>query len=190
MYALTRVRVSEACVLHKWLVSVWGFTSMHVSVPLTRTVTWCDLKEVVEVSKGSAASIFWAEGCSTWATNRLLFCFWTAIQAGRSRVRSPLGPLRFFIGRTMTLDLASNKWVPGILLGGEGGRCVGLANFITFMCRLSRNSGRFHVLLFFFYRRVNVDLTDAYLDNHLKPLSRSCSENSEMFTLKGGCGGH
>jgi hypothetical protein len=38
---------------------------MHVSVPLTRAVTWCDLKEVVEVSKGGAASIFWAEGCST-----------------------------------------------------------------------------------------------------------------------------
>jgi hypothetical protein len=43
-------------------------------------------------------------------------------------------------GRTMELGSTQSltEWVPWILLGGKGGRCLGL-NLTTFMCQLSWN---------------------------------------------------
>jgi len=57
----------------------------------------------------------------------------TALQVGRSRVRFPMLSLEFFIVIILPAALwpcswliLEQKWVPGIFLGGKGGRCVGL----------------------------------------------------------------
>jgi hypothetical protein len=59
----------------------------------------------------------------------------TALQAGRPRVRFPMGgSLEFFSHLILPAALMPRgqlnlwqKWVPGILPGGKDGRCVGLA---------------------------------------------------------------
>jgi hypothetical protein len=57
----------------------------------------------------------------------------TALQTGRSRVRFPMLSLDFSIGIILPIALWPcgrlglwHKWVPGIVPGGKGGRCVGL----------------------------------------------------------------
>jgi hypothetical protein len=66
-------------------------------------------------------------------TNYLRIQMERELQAGRSRVRSPMVSLKFFIGIILPVPLWSwgqlsftHKWVPGIFHGGKGGRCVGL----------------------------------------------------------------
>jgi hypothetical protein len=64
----------------------------------------------------------------------LLFMFYITtrytVAAGRSRVRFPIGSLRFFIDLILPAALrtpASNRNdYQGYILGGKGGRCVGL----------------------------------------------------------------
>jgi hypothetical protein len=59
----------------------------------------------------------------------------TALQTGRSQVRFPMVPLKFFIDTILLIALwhwgwlsLQQKWVTGIIPGGggKGGRCIGL----------------------------------------------------------------
>jgi len=59
----------------------------------------------------------------------------TALHAGRSRVQFQMVSLEFFIDIILPVALWPwgwislwQKWVPGIFLGGKGGRCVRLTN--------------------------------------------------------------
>jgi hypothetical protein len=60
-------------------------------------------------------------------------CWGNALQTGRSRIRFPMVSLEFFIDITLPAALwhwgrpsLSQKWAPGILPRGNGGRCVWL----------------------------------------------------------------
>jgi len=80
----------------------------------------------------------WGYDCAEWGT---------ALQARRSRVRYPMASLEFLTqsfrphcGPGVDSGSITNVYQE-YFLGGKGGRCVGLTNLTTFMCRLSWNLG-------------------------------------------------
>jgi hypothetical protein len=105
------------------------FTTKHLSVFLTFPFSVkCHARVIVS---NLASLIMLDEGGKSRSGCAL--CWGTALQARRSWVRFPIGSLEFFIPSILSdhydlgVDSASNgNEYQGYLLGGNGGRCVGL----------------------------------------------------------------
>jgi len=115
----------------------------------------------------------------------------TVLQTERLRVRFLIVSLEFFVDIILPVTLWSRgrcsleqKWAPGVLPGGKGGRCVRLTNLPTFMCWMWWNledsnswkpqglsrpvSGLLQLLLYFatnnvlFYQKIRMTHNNLY----------------------------
>jgi len=69
-----------------------------------------------------------------------------ALQAGRLRIRFPMGSLGFFIDLILPAapevnSVCHGNEYQGYSLGSKDGRCVGANNLAIFKCRVFRTSG-------------------------------------------------